>query len=101
MPSNNLACHSARARHVFLCGWSEVLGARFRARFVFHHRIATCTDRNFESKVVAQTNSTLLTISVIAVLLPGAFVMVQQATDTNISDEILKMSHGVCLPISK
>ena len=41
-------------------------------------------------------NSTLLTISVIAVLLPGAFMLVQQGADLNTTDRsILRMSHGV------
>lgn len=43
-------------------------------------------------------NSTLLTISVIAVLLPGAYVMALEgtSTDPNSTDQsILKMSHGV------
>lgn len=47
----------------------------------------------------AQLNSSLLTISVIAVLLPGAFHMaLQQGQDEGILDqEILKTSHGVAI----
>ena len=47
-------------------------------------------------------NSTLLTISVIAVLLPGAFVMALETTsDSNtINNEVLHMSHGVRSPTS-
>jgi Ca2+:H+ antiporter len=49
--------------------------------------------------ISAQMNSSLLTISVIAVLLPGAFVMALGTTsDTGtINDEVLHMSHGVAI----
>ncbi|KAH0825896.1 hypothetical protein J3R83DRAFT_7708, partial [Lanmaoa asiatica] len=51
--------------------------------------------------VAAQMNSTLLTISVIAATLPGAFVMALEGSpnyDANTTDRsILKMSHGVRL----
>lgn len=42
-------------------------------------------------------NATLLTISVIAVLLPGAFMLSLSGTSapSTIDDEILRMSHGV------
>ncbi|KAG8213410.1 calcium proton exchanger [Butyriboletus roseoflavus] len=47
--------------------------------------------------IAAQMNSSLLTISVIAVLLPGAFVMTS-TSDTGTTDQsILKMSHGVAI----
>lgn len=49
-------------------------------------------------------NSTLLTISVIAVLIPGAFVMALSRSSaydpTSVNREILKMSRGVCSPRS-
>ena len=48
-------------------------------------------------------NSSLLTISVIAVLLPGAFVMALSGSSgydsTSVNERILKMSHGVSSPI--
>jgi len=45
-----------------------------------------------------QLNSSLLTISVIAVLLPAAFrFSVTQTSDPNSGDDILKVSHGVAL----
>ncbi|KAG9313601.1 calcium proton exchanger [Chiua virens] len=51
--------------------------------------------------IAAQMNSTLLTISVIAVLLPGAFMMVQEGNpdfDKTTTDHlILRMSHGVAI----
>jgi Ca2+:H+ antiporter len=47
-------------------------------------------------------NSSLLTISVIAVLLPGAFVMSLSGSSgfdpTSVEQQILDMSHGVSLP---
>lgn len=48
-------------------------------------------------------NSSLLTISVIAVLLPGAFVMALSGSSadfdpTSVEQQILDMSHGVSLP---
>ena len=47
-------------------------------------------------------NSSLLTISVIAVLLPGAFVMALGSTSDvdTIDQEVLHMSHGVRSPTS-
>jgi Ca2+:H+ antiporter len=46
-----------------------------------------------------QLNSSLLTISVIAVLLPGAFHMALQGTpdynEASVDNEILAASHGV------
>ncbi|KAF9236747.1 calcium proton exchanger [Melanogaster broomeanus] len=49
----------------------------------------------------AQMNSSLLTISVIAVLLPGAFLMALEGQTnydaTATGEEILKMSHGVAI----
>ncbi|KAF8440547.1 Sodium/calcium exchanger protein-domain-containing protein [Boletus edulis BED1] len=49
--------------------------------------------------VSAQTNSSLLTISVIAVLIPSAFVRsLGDSTDINTIDSlVLKMSHGVAI----
>jgi len=48
--------------------------------------------------VATQLNSSLLTISVIAVLLPAAFHLnVTSDTDSDEQQDILKMSHGVCL----
>ncbi|KAF8557438.1 Calcium/proton exchanger [Imleria badia] len=47
--------------------------------------------------ISAQMNSSLLTISVIAVLLPGAFVMSLRNTDQGTTDSVLKMSHGVAI----
>lgn len=62
----------------------------------------THTDWIIESKVAAQMNSSLLTISVIAVLLPGAFLMTLSGTSTydstSVKKHILEMSHGVCSP---
>ena len=47
-------------------------------------------------------NSSLLTISVIAVLLPGAFVMALSGNadfdPASVDQQILSMSHGVSLP---
>lgn len=46
-------------------------------------------------------NSSLLTISVIAVLLPGAYVMALGNTNQSTTDaSVLKMSHGVRSPTS-
>jgi Ca2+:H+ antiporter len=46
-----------------------------------------------------QLNSSLLTISVIAVLLPNAFrFSVTSASDPDAGQDILKVSHGVCFP---
>jgi Ca2+:H+ antiporter len=57
----------------------------------------------FMMKGAVQLNSSLLTISVIAVLLPGAFLMALQDQadfDSASTDEkILKMSRGVRFPI--
>ncbi|THV03210.1 calcium/proton exchanger [Dendrothele bispora CBS 962.96] len=51
--------------------------------------------------VATQLNSSLLTISVIAVLLPAAFHLnVNSTTDSDEQQDILKMSHGVCLIFS-
>ncbi|EEB99163.1 hypothetical protein MPER_01209, partial [Moniliophthora perniciosa FA553] len=48
--------------------------------------------------VATQLNSSLLTISVIAVLLPAAFHMnVTPQSDNDESQDILKMSHGVAI----
>ncbi|KAI6116866.1 Calcium/proton exchanger [Pisolithus croceorrhizus] len=51
--------------------------------------------------VAAQLNSSLLTISVIAVLLPGAFHMALQGSTTlsesDVDNRILKTSHGVAI----
>lgn len=51
--------------------------------------------------VAAQLNSTLLTVSVIAVLLPGAFHMALQGStsvsESDLDDRILKTSHGVAI----
>ncbi|KAI6024661.1 calcium proton exchanger [Pisolithus microcarpus] len=51
--------------------------------------------------VAAQLNSSLLTISVIAVLLPGAFHMALQGStslsESDVDDRILRTSHGVAI----
>lgn len=48
--------------------------------------------------VATQLNSSLLTLSVIAVLLPAAFHMnVTGSTDSDEGQDILKVSHGVRL----
>lgn len=44
-----------------------------------------------------QLNSSLLTISVIAVLLPAAFHLAVDNTDTSEGADILKVSHGVAI----
>ncbi|GAW10023.1 Calcium proton exchanger [Lentinula edodes] len=50
------------------------------------------------SAVATQLNSSLLTLSVIAVLLPAAFHMnVTGSTDSDEGQDILKVSHGVAL----
>ncbi|KAK1224086.1 hypothetical protein PQX77_008416 [Marasmius sp. AFHP31] len=66
---------------------------RFRV-FIYSHETATTA--------ATQLNSSLLTISVIAVLLPAAFhlnvnVQGQQPSDDDESQDILKMSHGVAI----
>ena len=42
----------------------------------------------------------LLIISVIAILLPGAFVLALSGSPGPVDQLILNMSHGVCLPLS-
>ncbi|KAF9223872.1 calcium/proton exchanger [Gyrodon lividus] len=56
------------------------------------------SEQGFGTSAV-QLNSSLLTISVIAVLLPGAFYMALQGQtdEASIDQEILKMSHGVAI----
>lgn len=48
---------------------------------------------------VAQMSASLLTISVIAILLPGAFYMAlkgsQDVNEATIDESVLKISHGV------
>ena len=44
-----------------------------------------------------QLNSSLLTISVIAVLLPAAFHLTVSSSDSNEGADILKVSHGVAI----
>lgn len=81
--------------HVLLCRWSTVLGAGLWIWLVVSTTLLLCP--NSFVVAAAQLNSSLLTISVIAVLLPGAFHMaLQQGQDEGTLDqEILKTSHGV------
>lgn len=81
--------------HVLLCRWPTVLGTGFWIWSVVSTALLLCP--NSLVIVAAQLNSSLLTISVIAVLLPGAFHMaLQQGGDeATLDQEILKTSHGV------
>ena len=45
----------------------------------------------------SQLNSSLLTISVIAVLLPAAFHLAVSSSDSSEGADILKVSHGVAI----
>lgn len=86
--------------HVFLRWRFEILGARFWRQCVkpiipgpificwCYHAMAGTT----------QLNSSLLTISVIAVLLPAAFQFsTSSLSDTEQNHDILSVSHGVCM----
>lgn len=46
-----------------------------------------------------QLNSSLLTISVIAVILPAAFHFIVSDSDSNEAGDILKLSHGVSVSV--
>jgi len=73
-----------------------------RACCVYHH-LVEIYDLIDSSTGVMQLNSSLLSLSVIAVLLPAAFHFVVRPTDrpdtitaAQESHEILSVSHGVC-----
>jgi hypothetical protein len=97
--SINVYC-SAGTGHVFLCRWSPLLGTGIWSKYaVACFKLIQIIDACVYGLGAVQLNSTLLTISVIAVLLPGAFHVALQgrpeydelSTDYN----ILTTSHGV------
>lgn len=91
---------SPRPRDVFLCGGRKVLRARVRNKCV----ALLVLDLNPIEPAppgASQLNSSLLTISVIAVLLPAAFHFSVPGDSAQESSDILSLSHGVCTPPSE
>ena len=88
---------SARAWHVLLRRWSAILRTRLWILLVLSSAFFSVSEHSRQA--AAQLNSSLLTISVIAVLLPGAFHMALQGSqgqdEGTLDQEILKTSHGV------
>jgi hypothetical protein len=100
--SINVYC-STGTGHVFLCRWSPLLGTGIWSKYaVACFKLAQTVDARVYGLGAVQLNSSLLTISVIAVLLPGAFHMALQGQpeyDESSTDyNILKTSHGVREP---
>lgn len=83
-------------------GNRTLLPARVLSVRVYHHPVEIYVLVN-PSTGTMQLNSSLLTLSVIAVLVPAAFHLVVQptnrpdpTTDTQEGHDILPVSHGVC-----
>jgi len=81
--------------NVLLRWRNKVFRTRFWSEYV-HAKHDTCDLISSSFIGATQLNSSLLTISVIAVLLPAAFhFAVSTITDTQEASEILDLSHGV------
>ena len=76
-----------------------VCDSRNKALDLVSNFIRVFSVSEYPRQAAAQLNSSLLTISVIAVLLPGAFHMALQGSqgqdEGTLDQEILKTSHGV------
>jgi hypothetical protein len=100
---------SIGTRNVFLCRWYPFLGAGPRYWWVLQAQLPRLLPLNpglYSCWLIAgavQLNSSLLTLSVIAVLLPAAFHNAFQPTNNDGPStsekerhDILSISHGVC-----
>ncbi len=97
-----LIVQSLGSRHVFLCGRNQIPRTRIWTEYVDHLlAILVSLGVNLIScSVATQLNSSLLAISVIAVLLPAAFhFSVVNNTQNDETSDILNVSHGVSLPV--
>ncbi len=99
---SSLILRSFGSRHVLLRGRNQIPRTRICAEYVDHRSsILVSLGVNLISYLVAtQLNSSLLAISVIAVLLPAALhFSVVDNTENSETFDILSVSHGVSLSV--